>query len=102
MYKMAQRKYLEEKVMSAEPGELVLMIYDLILSSLRKGDTAKARAGIRELIDSLDFERGGTLATNLVSLYEYCLHEIHRGNTEEAYNILSELKNAFQTAFQKQ
>jgi len=100
-YQRVRKRYIEEEVKNASPVKLILMIYDFVLASLKKGDTVKARAGIRELIDSLDFEKGGTLATNLLSLYEYALRKIHEGDLEEAINIIKPLRDAWEEAFFK-
>jgi len=100
-YQRVRKRYLEEEVKNASPVKLVLMIYDLVIASLKKGDTVKARAGIRELIDSLDFEKGGTLATNLLSLYEYALRKIHEGDLEEALGVIKPLRDAWEEAFFK-
>lgn len=76
--------------MSASPGQLVVAIYDHIVvnltrARLRCGDldgTARsesldrARAGLTELLVTLDRERGGALARQLASLYLFWLGEL--------------------------
>lgn len=100
-YNRVRKRYIEEEVKNASPAKLILMIYDLVIASLKKGDTSKARAGIRELIDSLDFEKGGALAMNLLSLYEYALRKIHEGNLDEAIEVIKPLRDTWEEAFFK-
>jgi len=100
-YKMAQRKYLEEKIKNASPEELMFMTFEYTLTSLKKKDTNKARRGIRELIDAIDLEKGGNLATNLISLYEYTLNCVYKGELEEAYDIIKVLYDAFRESYNK-
>jgi len=95
MYQKNAKRFIEEKIKTATPKELLIMVFDYTLSALKKGDTVSARKGIRELIDSLDFEKGGEIARNLVALYEYCLRQIHSGNLQEAYDIIKEIRDAY-------
>jgi len=98
-YGAIRKRYVEQEVLNASPEKLVLMVYDLVLASIKKGDYAKARAGLRELIDSLDFDRGGELATRFLALYEYALRQIHEGNPEEAFKIVQVLRDTWYQVF---
>ena len=40
-YNRVRKRYIEEEVKNASPAKLILMIYDLIIASLKKGDTSK-------------------------------------------------------------
>lgn len=76
--------------MSASPGQLVVAIYDHVLvnltrARLRCGDLDgsnrsdaldRARAGVTELLVTLDREKGGALARQLGSLYTFWLGEL--------------------------
>ena len=82
--------YLETQVLSASPGQLVVMLYDHLLLQLRrarigieKGDVAmrqaafdKARAVIAELLGTLDYQRGGEIARQLSGIYAFLLAEL--------------------------
>lgn len=110
--------YLESQVLAANPVELVQILYRAAIDSLESarrqlagGDLcARARSVSRalsilaELTHSLDRDRGGELATNLVSLYDYILRTIHQANTQgndaaflEAIRLLSTLLEAWQS-----
>jgi flagellar protein FliS len=63
----------------------------------------KAQDIIEELISSLDFEKGGTIAENLAGLYKYILSRIvyadlkkEIGAIDEVVVILTELLSAWQ------
>lgn len=83
-------RYREAEVVSASPGQLVLIIYDHVLVNLararlrlddidgsaRSESLDRARAGVTELLVTLDRERGSTIAGNLASLYTFWLAEL--------------------------
>jgi flagellar secretion chaperone FliS len=83
-------RYLEADVLSRQKEWLVPLMYDHLLSSLRRaaaqieaGDLEgkaasldKASGIVLELIATLDFERGGELASRLSALYAYFANEI--------------------------
>ncbi len=83
-------RYKETEVLSATPGQLVVTIFDHILVNLsrarlrvddrdcpaRSEALERARAGLTELLVTLDRERGGDIAVNLSSLYVFWLGEL--------------------------
>jgi len=83
-------RYREAEVASASPGQLVLIIYDHVLVNLsrarlrvadvdgtaRSEALERARAGVTELLVTLDRERGGDIAGSLGSLYVFWLSEL--------------------------
>lgn len=112
-------RYRDAEVASASPGQLVLMIYDHVLvniarARLRSGDvdgTARsealdrARAGITELLVTLDRERGGDIAANLASLYAFFLAELSTlgvkpnvDRLDALSRMIGELRQAFADA----
>lgn len=82
--------YREVEVLSASPGELVVILYDHLLVSLRRARIAvdagnfelrsglleKCRAILGELLATLDHERGGEIARELSGLYAFLLSEL--------------------------
>lgn len=112
--------YRQTNVITANPGRLVLMCYEGAIRSLKsarekyiskeyetKAETVqKARSIISELILALDFEKGGEVARNLDSLYNYMLRRIIEGDVkgdvkafDEVIGMLSELKSAWEEIF---
>src|SRR5690606_9612141 len=83
-------RYLENDVLSRSPEWLVTLVYEALLTNLRRaavqietGDiegkaTSLTRAGalVGELHSSLDHEKGGEIASRLSSLYTYFALEI--------------------------
>jgi flagellar protein FliS len=78
--------YRQQSVLTAPPGRLVVMLYDGCLRflyqsahALRDNDRMtsvsrmrRAEAIIDELTVTLDFERGGEIASRLQGIYTFC------------------------------
>ena len=97
----AQREYLESRILSAQPAELVEMLYQIAIQALNKaianlksGDAlaraaeiSRAQEAVNELMASLDHTAGASFTQTLASLYAYVQQEIlkgHAGKSEEA------------------
>ncbi len=92
----AYNKSKELDILSAPPENLILKIYDYILNACKKEKADEACKGIALLIDSLNFEE--TLSLNLFQLYRYTMEKLKAGEFEEPINIISGLKEAWETA----
>ena len=87
-------QYRRNSVDSASPLQLVIMLYDGALRFIEQARVAikqknlaaqndslqKAQRIIAELTSSLDMDRGGEIATNLFSLYNFCYSELVTAN----------------------
>lgn len=85
-------RYREQSVLTASPGDLVLMLYDGCLRQMRLARVAlgegkmeaastslmKAQDIVTELIQGLDFHY--QISENLLSLYEYIHYELVMAN----------------------
>lgn len=83
-------RYRETEVLSATPGELVVLVYDHLLASLLRARAAigtkdlegrvtelgRARDAVAELLATLDREQGGAVADQLAALYAFFLSEL--------------------------
>jgi flagellar protein FliS len=109
---------VESGVASASPQQLIVMLYDGAIQSLRaakigimnrqpaeKGrEISKAISIIDEgLRPALDVEAGGEIARNLLSLYDYMSNRLLLANlkndikmVDEVVKLLSELKGAWE------
>lgn len=101
--------YLENRVKTASPPKLVEMLYekaiellDLSVENIKKGDLQKAHENIirtqdivTELNLSLDMERGGEIAKNLRSLYNYFYRRLVEANISKDTTPLVEVRNFF-------
>ena len=89
-YADATSAYRQMEILSASPGQLVVIIYDYLLVQLRRIDIAiengdvelraeamgRCNAALTELMGGLDLDRGAQLSTQLRSLYAFFLGEL--------------------------
>lgn len=115
-YNANAARYQELEVMSAKPGQLVVLVYDHLLASLRRAELAmeggdieqrtmqlaKVRDAIGELLVTLDHEKGGEIAGQLASLYSFFLTELvdvnrrqDRARLGRITAMVRELRDAF-------
>lgn len=111
--------YKENQIQTADPGTVLLMLYDGAIdfvkrakASVAKGDAAekgqfilKAHDIIAEFLTALDFEVGGDMARDLERLYVYMLDQLTIANLnndpkplDEVISLLSTLKEGWQEA----
>ncbi len=114
--------YQKNLVEGADRGTLVLLLYDGLLKFLfeakksfeeenyKEGFALLTRADriVKELIGSLDMEKGGEIAHNLFRLYEFVLWKLllaekerKAKHIEEASHIIYELRSAWKEAISK-
>ena len=115
-YTKQAARYRETEVLTATPGQLVVLLYDHLLLSLRRARSAmeakdsevqgdcleKSRNVLTELLVTLDRERGGEVAANLGALYSFLLGELVqvgiRGDIsrlDRVAHMIGELRDAF-------
>jgi flagellar protein FliS len=97
----AQRDYLESRILSAQPAELIEMLYQIAIQSLKKaighlrsgdamaraGEVSRAQEAVNELMAALDHSVGASFTQTLASLYAYVQQQIlkgHAGPSEDA------------------
>ena len=117
-YAPAKNAYAETAVLTASPERLVVMLYDGAIrflhqaaAAVRAGDPIRTRDRLRraeaiidELNHTLDFERGGEIATHLRGIYLFCkrrllecnLHRDAEGITQVAA-LLGELRESWES-----
>jgi flagellar secretion chaperone FliS len=117
-YSHAATAYRTREVQMATPGRLVVLVYDHIIAQLARASLAqqagkieervtalaKARAGLFELMATIDVERGGDVAKNLKGLYGFFLVELQEfarkpevGRLARVSGMVTELRDAFAT-----
>ena len=110
--------YRRQSVMTASPGQLVVMLYDGALRFLLQASTAmraddnllcdaklrRAEAIIDELHLTLDKERGGEIASRLEGIYVFCKRHLiearierDAGMIDKVSELLGELREAWAT-----
>jgi flagellar protein FliS len=122
------RVYRANSILTASPGQLVLMLYDGALNSIATAREAmhrpasdlrrfeiinknvrKAQRIIAELRATLDFKAGGEFATVMDRLYEYYNRRLLEANLRnqveplvEVEGLLGEVRNAWAEMLRKQ
>jgi flagellar protein FliS len=115
----AYQAYRQTQTETAAPGELVVMLYrgaarfaGSAADAIEKRNVQashnsllRAQAVITELIETLDLQRGGELASNLMRIYEYMNHRLVDANlrkdaepAREVEHLLRELLLAWEQA----
>jgi flagellar secretion chaperone FliS len=108
--------YRQQSILTATPGQLVVMLYDGCLRflhqaayALRDSDAiqagarlSRAEAIIAELLDTLDLEQGGIVASRLQGIYVFCLRHLTEARAagdpemvEKVGELLGELRDAW-------
>jgi flagellar secretion chaperone FliS len=103
--------YLESRVLSADPLELVRLLYRHAIESvqasrryLKAGDVAarskavcRAIDAVSELSGSLDHSTGGEISQNLAELYQYIRRRLTDGNLRRQDGPLAEAESLLTT-----
>jgi flagellar protein FliS len=117
MWQNAHDAYMESRILSADPLELVHLLYQACAESVREarqhlaaGNIAarcrfisKAHGILAELAASLDHQRGGDLSQRLARLYDYMQRRLLEANLQqddaplgEVLELLSTLAEAWE------
>jgi flagellar protein FliS len=105
MWRNAHDTYLEERILSADPVELVEMLYQAAITAVNDARRYLANGEIRararsvskacdilvELNTSLDYARGGEMSVRLGQLYGYMHRRLVEGNFRQADQPLAEV-----------
>ena len=108
---MPRDAYLESRVLTADPVELIHMLYEHALtqvasarSALAAGDIVgraqaitKALAALGELEGSLDYNAGGSISRQLARLYQYMRRRLADGNVKREEGALAEVESLMRT-----
>jgi flagellar protein FliS len=101
----AQNAYLENKMATGNPVELVALMYEAARSATREAlghlqdgniearsrNINRASEILLELVASLDHRRGGALSVRLAALYSYLLQRLLEANAKQAAEPLCEV-----------
>ena len=106
---------VQSMVDSASPQQLIKMLFDGLLASINAARGAIERGDISEkvrhigkavrilqegLLGALDREKGGELAGNLASLYEYCTAQLTLANARNDASMVDEVAGLVSTVAQ--
>lgn len=110
MYQV-QQAYLESEILQADPLRLVQLLYRGAIEAVgkarlhlqrgeikaRSAQITKAMDILGELTSSMDLERGGDLAKNLVMLYDYMSAQLQTANFQQIEGPLVEVEKLLTT-----
>src|ERR1039458_3313998 len=105
MWQNAHDAYLESRVLSADPLELVQLLYEAAIEAVREarrhlaaGEIAarprsitKAFGILQELVAALDHDHGGEISGRLAQLYDYMERRLLEANFQQADEPLAEV-----------
>jgi flagellar protein FliS len=111
MGRNAHETYLEERILSADPVELVSMLYQAAITAVAEARRhmaegqilARARSVsktcdiLTELNTSLDFARGGEMSLRLSQLYGYMHRRLVEANLRQSDEALAEVSRLLNT-----
>ena len=111
MWRNAHDTYLEERVLSADPVELVDLLYHAAITAVgearrhlaegrilpRARSISKACEILLELTTSLDYERGGEMSVRLAQLYGYMHRRLVDANFQQSDAPLAEVAGLLAT-----
>jgi flagellar protein FliS len=107
----AHDAYLENRIESADPIQLVRLLYQGATASVREARShlaageimarsraiSKAHAILTELFQSLDHERGGVLSQRLAQLYDYMQRRLLESNAKQIDEPMAEVLGLLST-----
>ncbi len=90
----AQREYMESRILSAQPAELIEMLYQVAIQSLKKAsghlqsgdamarsrEVTRAQEAVNELMAALDHSAGASFTQTLAALYVYVQQQTLKGH----------------------
>jgi len=91
----AARKYIEDEILSLQPVELILKVYDFAIAGCHQEDGDKVGRALVELIAALNFEYRD-IAMPLFEVYDYCLRCAKAGDFESIIPVFKELRETWQ------
>ncbi len=117
----AHQSYRTANVTTADRGKLIIMIYDHCIKWCKKADEElvanniekmvkavhRVQNGITELMCALDLDKGGEIAKNLFSLYEFYSQHLTQAirnrssqSFQDVYTMMSRLREAWIVAIE--
>ena len=105
MWQNGHDAYLESRILSADPIELVNLLYQAGTGAVREArqylanrdiaarsrSITKASGILVELASSLDHQRGGEISQRLAQLYDYMLRRLTEANFQQSDAPLAEV-----------
>lgn len=111
--KNAHQQYQSMQVTTVDKGRLLLMMYEGAIKFLKQSRAgleandmvkfcrflSKAQAVIAELMNTLDHEKGGSIAADLERLYDFMLFYLTEANLERDGNKITKTIHLIDTVY---
>lgn len=105
---MTPNPYQQQQVATANPAQLVLMLYDRVLTAIDRvqdveipltstdielvnHELQRAQEILEELQLTLDHDKGGPVAASLEGLYNFCINLLVQANVKKDFSHLAEV-----------
>ncbi|NIA18558.1 MAG: hypothetical protein GWO85_00510 [Simkaniaceae bacterium] len=89
--------YLNQKVMTASPEQLIIYIFDAGIASCSRKDKIKAEHAVQELINALNFKEK-ELSTTFFQVYRHIQYLIQNKKFGDARELLVDLRSTWKKA----
>ncbi len=95
--------YLAKEILEASPQKLLIKVYDFAIVNCKRKNMEKTNRALSELINALNYDepQAKEIAIGLLKLYQYCQEQMRQGNTEIVATILTDLREAWLTVFNR-
>src|SRR3954462_7517551 len=104
-------QYKQTAVKTANRGQLLIMLYEAAIQNVKKATIAtenkeyskkgaaigKAHDIINELLNTLDFEVGGSVARDLERLYNFIIEQLVKANIDNSIEKLKSVQKILET-----
>ena len=93
--------YLVKEVLESTPQKLLLKVFDFAIVNCKKGNVENTNKALSELIKALNFNNpeAREMSLGLLQLYQYSQEEMRKKNNEVVLQILTGLRDTWQTVF---
>lgn len=89
--------YLEQKIMSANPEQLIAYVYEVGATSCAQHDADRARRALQILTQSLNYEVK-EISPVFYDVYRYINHLVNRRKFDEAKKAFDDLRHTWAKA----
>ena len=95
------KHYLEQKILSASPEQLISYVFDAAISGCIKRDIKKTSSALHVLTNSLNFgekEEQKDLASKFYKTYKYLFELLREKKFDDVHKNLKEIKESWSKA----
>ncbi len=96
-------QYLTNDILGASPEQLIMKVFNFAIIKCQKHDMIKTNEALQVLINALNFDHPDAkeISIGFFRIYTYCQDQMRKKNYDVVYNVLTELKETWETALAK-